>query len=165
MIKITVRSVGSKEFQIDEKFVGPVVRDLAQVVYDETQAGADAHTKTGALFQSVFNRQTKTGRAVGHDTGRAPHAAFVLFGTKAHEIRPKEGGTYKSYTTLEGKRSRKGVAKGGATRRFLRWAGPGGFIFAKVVHHPGYKGDHYLNDAADKAIARFAEILQRHWKE
>lgn len=140
MIKITVRSVGSKEFQIDEKFVGPVVRDLAQVVYDETQAGADAHTKTGALFQSVFNRQTKTGRAVGHDTGRAPHAAFVLFGTRPHEIRPK------------GKKS-------------LRWAGPGGFIFAKVVHHPGYKGDHYLNDAADKAIARFAEILQRHWKE
>lgn len=39
MIKITVRSVGSKEFQIDEKFVGPVVRDLAQVVYDETQIG------------------------------------------------------------------------------------------------------------------------------
>ena len=140
MIKITVRSVGSKEFQIDEKFVGPVVRDLAQVVYDETQAGADAHTKTGALFQSVFNRQTKTGRAVGHDTGRAPHAAFVLFGTRAHEIRPK------------GKKS-------------LRWAGPGGFVFAKVVKHPGYKGDHYLNDAADKAIARFAEILQRHWKE
>lgn len=140
MIKITVRSVGSKEFQIDEKFVGPVVRDLAQVVYDETQAGADAHTKTGALFQSVFNRQTKTGRAVGHDTGRAPHAAFVLFGTRAHEIRPK------------GKKS-------------LRWAGRGGFVFAKVVHHPGYKGDHYLNDAADKAIARFAEILQRHWKE
>lgn len=140
MIKVTVRSVGSKEFQVDEKIVGPLVRDLAQVVYDETQEGADRHTKTGALFQSVFNRATRTGRAIGHDTKRAPHAAFVLFGTRAHEIRPK------------GKKA-------------IRWAGPGGFIFAKVVKHPGYKGDQYLDAAADKAIAQFSEILKRHWKE
>jgi hypothetical protein len=63
----------------------------------------------------------------------------VLFGTKPHKIMPKD-------------------------KKVLRWAGPGGFVFAKVVNHPGYEGDHYLNDAADKAINQFAEILKRHWR-
>lgn len=139
MLKITVRQVGTRDFPTEANVVQPVVRDLAQVVYDETQAGADKHTVTRALFQSVFNRSIPHGRSVGHDTGRAPHAEFVLFGTPPHKIRPKN-------------------------RKILRWGGPGGYIFARVVNHPGYKGDHYLNDAARIAVARFEEILSRYWR-
>lgn len=165
MIKVTIKnSVDSKDLNLDAKIVQPVVRDLAQIVYDETQEGADRHTKTGALFQSVYNRQTQTGRTIGHDPGRAPHAVFILFGSRPHKIVPK-GGNYSVFKDFQGKVVRKGIPKGGRKRTTLRWAGPGGFVFAKFVNHPGYKGDHYMDRAAETAIRQFDAIVRKHWKE
>lgn len=117
-----------------------VLLRMSQIAYDSAQAGADRHTKTGALFQSLYNRQIPNGREVGHDPTRAPHAAFVNFGTRAHDIRPKN-------------------------KKALRWASGGSFTFAKVVHHPGYIGDAYIARAADEAIRRFAEVVDTSLKE
>jgi hypothetical protein len=126
--------------EFPEKIAHPVILELSQVIYDGVQAGADAHTKTDALFQSVYNRAIPGGREVGHDTRRAPHAVFVLFGTRPHEIRPK------------GKKA-------------LRWPGGGGFIFAKWVKHPGYEGDQYMHRAVQRALSGMEAIIARHVKK
>lgn len=113
---------------------------MSQVAYDEALRGADRHNKTGALRQSLFNRAIPTGREVGHDGQRAPHAVFVQLGTKPHEIRPK-------------------------TKKALRWSAGGKFFFAGKVNHPGYRGDAYLINAATLAVREFSSILDQALKE
>ena len=116
---------------------------MSQVAYDAAQQGAGRHTKpggSGALFQSLYNRSIPKGREVGHDPQRAPHALFVNLGTRPHEIRPKK-------------------------KRALRWAGGGLFHFAKVVRHPGYRGDAYMIAAATLAVREFRAIVDQAMKE
>lgn len=113
---------------------------MSQVAYDEAQRGAGRHNKTGALFQSLYNRAIPKGREVGHDTQRAPHAIFVLLGTRPHVIVPK-------------------------TKKALRWSGGGRFFFAGKVNHPGYRGDAYLINAATLAVREFSTIITAALKE
>lgn len=117
-----------------------VVLRMSQIAYDAVQLGADRHTKTGALFQSVYNRQIPNGREVGHDPTRAPYAQFVIFGTRPHVIRPKN-------------------------KKALRWPAGAGFRFAKFVNHPGYRGDDYMTTAADYAVRQFANLVDQSLKD
>jgi hypothetical protein len=127
------------------------INRMAQVAYDEAQKGAGRHTKPGggALFQSLFNRPIPKGREVGHDLARAPHAVFVLLGTRPHEIRPKND--------ISPKNNRRKAA--------LRWVSGNGFVHARVVKHPGYRGDGYLFNAATLAVREFSAILDKALKE
>ena len=125
---------------IPVKLERAVLLGMSQIVYDHAEAAADRHTKTGALRQSLYNREIPGGREVGHDPERAPHAVFVHWGTKPHDIRPKN-------------------------KKSLRWAGAGGFFFSKLVRHPGYKGDAYMVEAAREAVRRMPEIVARHMKD
>jgi len=114
-----------------------VILDMAQIAHEGLLDGAGRHNKTGALFQSVYNRQLAPAtRQVGHDEQRAPHALFVLHGTKPHDIRPKD-------------------------KKALRWTVGNRFVFAKFVKHPGYRGDNYLDRAADDAIRQFPALVDR----
>ena len=115
---------------------------MSQVAYDEAFIGAQRHSKTGALVQSLYNRATPngSGRAVGHDTERAPQALWVNLGTKAHVIRPNK-------------------------KKALRWAAGNRFAFAKKVNHPGYRGDAYLIASATKAVQEFAAAVNAAFKE
>lgn len=142
-IKVTIDGV--------EKLVGDVGRlmsalekavilRMSQVAYDSMQQGAGRHSKTGALFRSLYNRSIPHGREVGHDPRLAPHALFVNFGTRPHKIYPKD-------------------------KKALRWAGGGAFHFAKFVNHPGYRGDNYMQRAADAAIVQFTAIVTAAIKE
>lgn len=106
---------------------------------------AGQHTKTGALGASITKRRISGGWEVFHDLQRAPHALFVHWGTKPHEIRPK-GRTLNSEDVLAGK---------GGGKTVLRWPVAGGFRFAKVVHHPGYRGDPWAVEAARMAPLAF----------
>lgn len=117
---------------------------MSQIAYDAAQRGAGRHSKpggTGALFQSLYNRsRPNNGREVGHDPQRAPHAVFVNLGTRPHEIRPRN-------------------------KKALRWAGSGVFHFAKVVKHPGYRGDAYMIEAATLAVREFRAIVDAAMKD
>ena len=119
---------------------GRTVQLLAQFAFDESQRGAGRHSKTGALFQSLYNRNTGNGRAVGHDTGRAPHAEFVLLGARPHDIKPNK-------------------------KKALRWASGGKFFFSKLVHHPGNRADPYLFQAGDAALRNFSAFVDKAFKE
>lgn len=131
-----------------------VIRQMATIAFDSAEEAARSHTKTGplhgALLQSLYNRQIDggPGREVGHDPVRAPHALFVNFGTKPHKIEPK--------LTWSPKNPKRRAA--------LRWTGPNGYIFARVVNHPGYIGDPYMPRAADEAVAQFQAIVEKTLK-
>lgn len=53
-----------------------------------------------------------------------PATTFVIYGTKPHDIRPKAGGVL-----------------------VFTPRGGGGKIFTRLVHHPGYKGNNFLQKA------------------
>ena len=142
-IQIRVNGVDAAKGQLrslPEAIEASVIRQMAQIAYDSAERGADAHTKTGAMRQSLFARAIPKGREVGHDLQRAPHALFVQFGTRPHVIEPSK-------------------------RKALRWASGGQFFFSKRVNHPGYRGDAYLARAADDAIRQFSAIVDRALKE
>lgn len=109
---------------------------FAQAIYDRAQAGADKHTKTGAMARSLFLRPVgAVGWEIGHDLQAARHALFVHWGTKPHVIKPKK-------------------------KKKLRFVAGGVFAFARQVNHPGYKGDPYLSRAADSAVRDFDTIVR-----
>lgn len=143
MIKVTVN--GLEVSQLARNLPVALARDvllqMSQVAHDRVQAGADRHTKTGALFRSVYNRQTPSGgREVGHDPVAAPYAQWVVFGARPHIIRPKN-------------------------KKALRFPVFSGFRFAKSVKHPGYRGDDYMTAAANAAVVEFAAIVDRVLKD
>lgn len=142
-INITVNGVNTVRgelLQLPEKVEASVIRQMAQIAYDSAERGADKHTKTGALRQSLFTRAIPKGREVGHDLQRAPHALFVQLGTRPHVITPDK-------------------------KKALRWTAGGMFVFARRVNHPGYRGDAYLVRAADDAIRQFSAIVDRALQE
>ena len=142
-IQIRVNGVDAAKGQLrslPEAIEASVIRQMAQIAYDSAERGADAHTKTGAMRQSLFARAIPKGREVGHDLQRAPHALFVQFGTRPHVITPSK-------------------------KKALRWPAGGAFVFAKRVNHPGYRGDAYLARAADDAVRQFAAIVDRALQE
>lgn len=137
-------------------------------IEDYVHAEATKHQRpggTGALVRSITKRRIADGKSQGweifHDLQHAPHAVFVHWGTRPHEIRPKLAGVYTSYKDIEGKTVRKGIPKGGRGRTTLRWAAGGKFAFAKVVHHPGNQPDTWMVRAAAKAPAIFQAHVQR----
>lgn len=117
-----------------------VILRMSQVAYDSAQAGAGRHSKTGALFRSLYNRSIPKGREVGHDPQMAPHALFVNFGTRPHKIYPKK-------------------------KKLLRWAANGRWYSKHEVNHPGYLGDNYMQRAADESIRQFRAIVDAATKE
>lgn len=145
MISVDIRSLAGMDAL--RRSLLRLVPDLSRDVTDATanealrqaQAAADRHTKTGALVRSLKLRRKGEGQMeIYHDLQAAPHALFVHWGTRAHIIKPK-------------------------TKKALRWAGPNGFVFAKIVHHPGYKGDPYLLRARDAVAQQFARIAGNIW--
>ena len=150
-----------------------VLKQMSQIAFDQMQDGAKTHNKSGNLFASVYNRSTgQMRREVGHDPQRAPHAIFVVFGTKPHVIRPK-GATLETQRELFGKNGtqRSLTADGklkpmpGGRKLVLRWAAGGKFIFSQWVNHPGYQGDNYMQRAADEAVRQFDAIVNQAFKE
>lgn len=118
-----------------------VVAEFAQEVYVKAQDAADVHTQTGRLVRSLKKRKLNNGEKIDiyHDTQIAPHAFFVHWGTSPHVITPN-------------------------TKKALRWAGAGGFHFAKIVHHPGYRGDPYLVKAREAVAHSFNRIASNAWE-
>lgn len=55
-------------------------------------------------------------------TANVPYAGFVVEGTAAHDIRPRNA-------------------------QILHWSGPGGSVFAHLVHHPGTRPDPFAERA------------------
>lgn len=93
-------------------------------------------SRTGTLERAVQSEVTDGGfrGMVSLNEGVAGYGPCVHEGSRAHVIRPKN-------------------------KRVLRWPGKGGFVFSKISHHPGYKGDPFLYDALDDNSAEIDKIF------
>lgn len=129
-------AVFAKFKDIDANLKTQVVGRLADAVLKDVERGADRHTKTGALFRSIRMRSVQGGYVIEHDLQHAPHAIFVHWGTRPHDIKPKN-------------------------KKALRWPSGGNFVFAKFVKHPGYQGDPYFVRAAADAPRHFNDIIRQ----
>lgn len=126
-----LRTALAKVNDIDNAF-----KVFAQAVYENAVDRADKHTITGALYKSIYLKPVDDGYIIGSDNGLAPYAKFVHNGTKPHTIVPNR-------------------------RRSLRWVQKSGFVFAKTVHHPGYKGDPFIYDAIDEEMPQTEKLFER----
>ena len=144
MARITITGLAeAQKFVTDvpQVIARRVILDMSQIAYDRMQEGAGRHTKTGALFDSVYNKSlSPLSRQVGHDERRAPHARFILHGTKDHKVAPKD-------------------------KKALRWAGNGKFFFSKGHMVKGIVADNYLETAAAEAVRQMPAIVDRAMKE
>ena len=108
---------------------GPLVdasmAEAIDVISARVRARIDVHTKTGAMLRSLkVEKLAERHYRISMDDTMAPHAKFVHDGTRPHLIKPKN-------------------------KRMLRWPGGGsGFVFAKSVNHPGYRGDPWFDQIA-----------------
>ena len=109
---------------------------FAQAVYGDAVDKADMHTKSGAMVRSLYLHKTEDGFEMGADASIAPYAVFVHWGSKPHFIHPKE-------------------------KKALRWANGKGFLFAKWVKHPGYKGDPFFYDALEENVPKLNRYFER----
>ncbi len=139
---MNVNITGADQVRAMLQRIGPALANQALAetavkIEDYIRAEAGQHLKTGFINASIFQRSVSGGFEIGHDLQHAPHAKFVLFGTKPHLIKPKK-------------------------KKILRWAGGGAFHFAKVVHHPGNKPDDWIKRAAAIAPQIFAAAVQAH---
>ena len=93
-------------------------------------------SRTGTLERAVQSEVTDGGfrGVVSLNEGVAGYGACVHEDSRAHVIRPRN-------------------------KRVLRWPGKGGFVFSKISHHPGYKGDPFLYDALDDNSAEIDKIF------
>jgi len=91
-----------------------------------TEMEVRAPVRSGELRRSLGVRVEADRVIVGPDV---PYASYVEFGTKPHEIRPKNPN---------------GV---------LVFSVNGQKVFAKVVHHPGTKANPFVQDSFDAWVA------------
>ena len=93
-------------------------------------------SRTGTLERAVQSEVTDGGfrGVVSLNEGVAGYGPCVHEGSRAHVIRPRN-------------------------KRVLRWPGKGGFVFSKISHHPGYKGDPFLYDALYDNSAEIDKIF------
>jgi hypothetical protein len=125
--------------RIGSKGVSRALAATAEDVEDYAAKAAALHNKSGALVRSLETRKiSPQDFVVRHRAQHAPHAIFVHDGTRPHTISPKPGGKNK----------------------MLRWPAAGGFVFAKQVNHPGYKGDKWMDRAAELAPKWFEQHLR-----
>jgi hypothetical protein len=109
---------------------------LAQAVYEDVETSVKKHTGlTKKLFQSLRKQRVGDAWYIYHDQNFAPYAKYVLLGTQPHIIKPKNVSA-------------------------LRWPSGPGFMFAKFVRHPGYKGDPYMLNAIKRAPSKFEAIVK-----
>lgn len=140
--------------------INAVGSSIAEAVADG-RAHHSFKNQSGALEKSIHGEVTSiigSGRgAEGFVAADAEHASFVEDDTRAHVIRPKadagtvgpldEGQSKLSRAETKAIKQRNRVRGAGYTTgtRMLSWMGKDGYRhFARVVHHPGTKGQPFM---------------------
>lgn len=147
---ITVK--GAKELNRRLKAIGETPHDALRKIQLDAVANAKRAVprKTGNLGRSIAPGGLSNDYAIVR--ARANYAAYVEFGTKAHDIKPR-------------------------TKKVLAWPAAGGarlsgspkrgakMIFARKVHHPGTKPQPFLVPGAEKAISDNlgADVVIKAW--
>lgn len=121
----------------------------AQFAQTELLKNVRPHIVTGRLERNSYVDIIKDGIEIGvRNQGmmvpwkgrRINYSMFVEHGTKPHIIEPKN-------------------------KKALRWVSGSKFIFAKKVHHPGYKGDPFLQNTANATFKKLQGFFNKAIQE
>jgi len=133
-----LRKIGD---EYPKEFIARATHDM----HDKAIKNASRHTDTGRLENNISIRVKKlTGEVYIDNAGMVKrwkgksinYGVFVHFGSRPHDIRPKN-------------------------KKELRWSGHGDvFSFAKSVKHPGYRGDPFMYDALDSTTKILNKIAR-----
>lgn len=119
------------------------LRDLAQETFNDVEQRVARHSKSGVLERSLGSgaiRESDRTFVVKSDGQIAPYNIFLHWGSRPHEIRPKD-------------------------RKALRWVSGNKFVFAKFTKHPGYSGDPFMVNATQAVLSKFDSMVQRYLKD
>ncbi len=136
----------------------------AEDVEDLVRAGSEAHSRTGKMVSALERFRDGDAWVIRYNPQRAPYAIFVHWGTRPHEIRPRNkralryarNGVFWFWFGPQGPDQRRAI-KAWVERE----AGPDARVMFRWPKHPGYKGDPWMVRAARQAPAIFAQHLAR----
>ncbi len=123
--------------EIDKSYASDFIKTTTQKAYENLKFFAKPHHVDGTLERNIRHKVKSNAGIVwiaddnmltSWHGKEINYAEFVLFGSKAHEIKPNN-------------------------KKALRFS-LGGFIFSKSVHHPGYKGDDFIKKAIQKTLTQ-----------
>lgn len=100
---------------------------LFRSVHRVIDEGKSFTPRTGHLQQSIRVDLSNVKEGKAEIVADASYAPFVEFGTRPHVIKPKN-------------------------RQSLRWATDEGYVFAKLVHHPGSKPYPFFRTAVKEGL-------------
>ena len=116
---------------------------------------AGQHHKNGALVRSLeTKRLTPMDWIIAHRAQHAPHAIFVHDGTKPHAIWPRGA-------SIDAQRSQGNKIQKGK-QQILKFTIGNRIVFSRQVNHPGYKGDKWMERAADMAPRIFEKYVSEY---
>lgn len=120
---------------VDRQLIQPLIERLADRAEQIMREKAPA--RTGSLKASIM-KEIRGKEAVIGPT--APHAIYVVFGTRSHEIRP-------------------------AHARALRFEVAGRVVFAMRVRHPGTRPQPFIQETLDQTLSELPSIYESTFKE
>lgn len=162
------------EDHIDELAAGRCARGIADAAGDRLQANIRRLTPIGdpldpnrrgrppgALRESIERSGVEDFVGPGgrgyrvRALTRDRVAPFVEWSTRPHEIRPRAD---RAPATVVATRRPRGTVQDG--RAALSWIGPGGRVFARVVHHPGTQGQHMFSRGALELLGQLDSVAR-----
>ncbi len=139
MISVEVSTRGLEFEEVAKYLSGPMRQKLMEKLSDIAYVSAfyGAPWRTGRLAQSIVK---EVGEGEAKISALAPHAAFVVYGTAPHEIRP-------------------------VNARVLAFDAKGKLVFASLVRHPGTKPNPFMQKGVDAARGKVDETFAQLWLE
>ena len=169
MSRLEIRVDGLEEAVQTARMFPQVVQDRGSVIVGRAmdialgKAQTAVPVRKGTLKASIYAvRHGPLGFKIG---AAAPHATYVEKGTRPHIIEAKPGGVLRfvagvgrpEHVVRRGRWT--GIRRAAATGRF---AGGGGVVFTRRVHHPGTPPLPFLRPAAEEAERVIPELM---WEE
>lgn len=135
-------------------FSASLARGLRAVV-EEVKGDVQRRTpvKTGRLRSSVTAHVSGLRGTIGSNVN---YARFVEDDTKPHTIRPRRAKVLA--WPRAGARTSSGLGRG--PRGTRSGTGRSGFVYARVVHHPGTQGRHMFRNALTENQGRLNHIFR-----
>ena len=136
---------------------------FAQAVYEDAKDKEEVHTKSGALYRSLYFIDVEDGFEMGADPSLAPYAKLVHDGSPPHEIKAKNKQALRFIWHGEtvwfwGEKTPQEKAK------IMAWKKKQHIhdrFFFKWPHHPGYKGDPFFYDAIEENLPKLNRYFER----
>ncbi|MRJ06245.1 MAG: hypothetical protein C6I01_01835 [Epsilonproteobacteria bacterium] len=116
----------------------PLTKKVTLEVWNLVRKKIVRHYRTGIMYRNVLYRIKKEAGIVWIDDSnmlvdwkgkKINYANFVVYGSKPHKITPKR-------------------------KKVLRFTSLDRWVFTRVVNHPGYKGDNFLEESVKEVLKK-----------